>query len=242
MTTCSGVNAESSHPYFCPVDFDKSRPQLLDLIQNIAIGVALALLGIGVGVMSMSPPGYDLARTAIIGFAVAIVIASLLWLSTTSHPQIGKVIIALLAAAVVFGGCPIVYRWINDRERNEQLYAGRLNPQGIINDGHLQPGAQIQIGRSHVIFMESVFPDALSAMRGDRFTIEKIDGKLLVSTMIRDSSGSVLAELRRNEWKVAPPPKTWDRNYTDNALEVVNAEGYVVLQIKLLDFQIVSVE
>jgi hypothetical protein len=208
---------------------------LLDLIQNIAIGVALALLGIGVGVMSMSPPGYDLARTAIIGFAVAIVIASLLWLSTTSHPQIGKVIIALLAAAVVFGGCPIVYRWINDREHNEQLYAGRLNPQGIINDGHLQPGAQIQIGRSHVIFMESVFPDALSAMRGDRFTIEKIDGKLLVSTMIRDSSGSVLAELRRNEWKVAPPPKTWDRNYTDNALEVVNAEGYVVLQIKLLE-------
>ena len=62
-------------------------------------------------------------------------------------------------------------------------------------------------------------------MKGDRFTIEKIDGKLMVSTMIRDSSGNVLAELRRNEWKVAPPPKTWDRNYTDNALEVVNAEG-----------------
>jgi len=83
--------------------------------------------------------------------------------------------------------------------------------------------------------MESVFPDVLSAWKGDRFTIEKIDGKLMVSTMVRDSSGSVLAELRRNEWKVAPPPKTWDRNYTDNALEVVNAEGYVVLQIKLLE-------
>jgi hypothetical protein len=208
---------------------------LLDLIENIAIGVALALLGIGVGVMSMSPPDYNLARTATIGFAVAIVIATLLWLSTTSHPQIARVIIALLAAAVVFGGCPITYRWINDRERNQQLYAGRLNPQGIINDGHLQAGAQIQIGRSHVVFMESVFPDALSALKGDRFTIEKIDGKLMVSTMIRDSSGSVLAELRRNEWKVAPSPKTWDRNYTDNALEVVNAEGYVVLQVKLLE-------
>jgi hypothetical protein len=208
---------------------------LLDLIQNIAIAVALALLGIGVGVMSMSPPDYNLARTAAIGFAVAIVIATLLWLSTTSHQQIGRVIIALLAAAVVFGGCPIAYRWINDRERNLQLYAGRLNPQGIINDGNLQPGAQIQIGRSHVFFMESVFPDFLSAWKGDRFTIEKIDRKLMVSTMIRDSSGSVLAELRRNEWKVAPPPKTWDRNYIDNALEVVNAEGYVILQIKLLE-------
>jgi hypothetical protein len=82
--------------------------------------------------------------------------------------------------------------------------------------------------------MESVFPNALSAMKGDRLTIEKIDGKLMVSTMIRDSSGSVLTELRRNEWKVAPPPKTWDRNYADNALEVVNAEGYVVLQVKIL--------
>jgi hypothetical protein len=140
--------------------------------------------------------------------------------------------------AVVLTGCFIYLVYSIDKYRIQtvqHLYAGRLSPQGIIDDGHLQPGAQIQIGRSHVIFMESVFPDALSAMKGDRLTIEKIDGKLIVSTMIRDSSGSVLAELRRNEWKVAPPPKTWDRNYADNALEVVNAEGYVVLQVKILE-------
>jgi len=77
---------------------------LLDLIENIAIAVALALLGIGVGVMSMSPPDYNLARTATIGFAVAIVIATLLWLSTTSHPQIGRVIIALLGGGSSFWG------------------------------------------------------------------------------------------------------------------------------------------
>jgi hypothetical protein len=33
---------------------------------------------------------------------------------------------------------------------------------------------------------------------------------------------------------VAPPPKTFDRNYTDDSLEVKNAKGKIVLQVKAL--------
>jgi hypothetical protein len=65
-------------------------------------------------------------------------------------------------------------------------------------------------------------------------TIEIIDGRLKVSTQIRDPSGDLVAELIRNEWKVAPPPKTWDRNYTSDALEVKNVGGRVVLQVRVL--------
>jgi hypothetical protein len=64
--------------------------------------------------------------------------------------------------------------------------------------------------------------------------LESVNGKLLVSTQIRDEKGNLVAELVRNEWKVSPPPKTWDRNYNDNALEVKNEAGRVVLQTKLL--------
>lgn len=67
-----------------------------------------------------------------------------------------------------------------------------------------------------------------------QFKIENIGGKSKVSTQIADRSGNIITELRRNEWKVAPPPGTWDRNYTDDALEVINAQGKVVLQVKVL--------
>lgn len=67
-----------------------------------------------------------------------------------------------------------------------------------------------------------------------QFKIEDVDGRSKVSAQIADRTGNIIVELRRNEWKVAPPPGTWDRNYTDDALEVINAQGKVVLQVKVL--------
>jgi hypothetical protein len=64
--------------------------------------------------------------------------------------------------------------------------------------------------------------------------LETIDGQLKVSTKFRDRKGNLTAELVRNEWKVAPPPRTWDRNYSKDALEVKDETGRIVLQMKLL--------
>lgn len=63
--------------------------------------------------------------------------------------------------------------------------------------------------------------------------IESIAGHLEVSTKIFDQDGRLVAELVRNEWRVAPPPETWDRNYNSNSLEVRGAQGRVVLQVQL---------
>lgn len=56
-----------------------------------------------------------------------------------------------------------------------------------------------------------------------------------MSTQIKDQKGSLIAELIKNEWKIAPPPQTWDRNYSKDALEVINPKGDVVLQVRALD-------
>jgi hypothetical protein len=48
--------------------------------------------------------------------------------------------------------------------------------------------------------------------------IQRINGKIAVSTQVRDQHGELIAELVENEWKVAPSPRTFDRNYSDNAL------------------------
>jgi hypothetical protein len=64
--------------------------------------------------------------------------------------------------------------------------------------------------------------------------IDRIDGQLKVSTQIRDRRGHLIAELIENEWKIAPPPKTWDRNYNRNTLEVKDEKGNIVLQVRAL--------
>jgi hypothetical protein len=65
-------------------------------------------------------------------------------------------------------------------------------------------------------------------------TIELENSDVKVSTIIRDKTGRVVAELKKNEWKVNPN-NTWDRNYSTNALEVKDPTGDIVLQVILLD-------
>lgn len=74
---------------------------------------------------------------------------------------------------------------------------------------------------------------AINFFNASKLTLEEVDGRLMVSTQIRDQSGDVVAELTRNEWKVSAPPKTWDRNYNSDSLEVKNAKGQVVLQVTI---------
>jgi hypothetical protein len=74
----------------------------------------------------------------------------------------------------------------------------------------------------------------MSLLRASQFRLEKIDGKLRVSAQIATDEGNLLVELIRNDCKVAPAPGTWDKNDDDNALEVKNPKGIIVLQVVLL--------
>jgi hypothetical protein len=116
-------------------------------------------------------------------------------------------------------------------------YTGVLTPRTRLLFSPEGGGAtpKIQIGNSGVFFVGSdnrygalLFP----ALRATDFRVESVDGKMKISVQIRNREGNLIAELIRNEWKVAPPPHTWDRNYSDDALEVRDARGRIVLQVK----------
>lgn len=94
----------------------------------------------------------------------------------------------------------------------------------------------LEIGRSGTIFHwdGEVGTPMFSFWGNSTLVVEKIHGKLYVSTNITDEDGRVVAELIRNEWKVSPPPDTWDRNYSENALEVKGAHGRIVLQVEAM--------
>jgi len=141
---------------------------------------------------------------------------------------------ALVAIILVFG---IVYgaKWIDHRERTYPRYAGVLLPQPVIQNGALADNSvRLQIGNSGTFFEGAGIDDILSVLKRDQFNLSVGNGKILVSTKVRDDADNVIAEIEDNEWKIAPPPSTYDRNYSDNALEVKNTKGDIVLQVRMI--------
>lgn len=71
-----------------------------------------------------------------------------------------------------------------------------------------------------------------SATRKALFSsVKLVNEHLLVTTRIRDASGTLLAEMNDNEWKHLPQPAIFDRNYTADALEIRDGSGRVALQV-----------
>jgi hypothetical protein len=64
-----------------------------------------------------------------------------------------------------------------------------------------------------------------------RLVIESVNGKLAVSTRVGDRTGALLAEINKNDWQTAHPPKIFDLNHDDNALEVIDDRGEIILQV-----------
>lgn len=69
----------------------------------------------------------------------------------------------------------------------------------------------------------------LFSLGGDNIILEIEAGVVKISATIRDKSGSVIAQLVKNEWTVNPA-RSWDRNYSKDAVEVMDPTGKVVLQ------------
>jgi hypothetical protein len=70
----------------------------------------------------------------------------------------------------------------------------------------------------------------------DKLTIERDNhGNIQFSTVIRDKTGNLVVEVKKNRWEVSNSKQAcWDKNYTDDALEVKDGRGRVVLQVQLL--------
>jgi hypothetical protein len=66
----------------------------------------------------------------------------------------------------------------------------------------------------------------------DKIKLVRLNGKILLSTTVRDDNGNLIADIHDNHWKVYYISS--DHNYTDDSLEVQDAKGRVVLQVKVL--------
>ncbi len=111
---------------------------------------------------------------------------------------------------------------------------------GVLRVHGATPNAQgriFQIGRVGTTFdwqgPENQSP--ITFLDAAKFNLSVKNGELRVSMEVVDGQGKLVAKITDNRWEVSPDHFiSWDKNYTDDTLEVLDGRQTVVLQIRLL--------
>ena len=72
------------------------------------------------------------------------------------------------------------------------------------------------------------------AFGSDKIDVWTEEGKLKVSATVRDKDGKIIAIIKGNEWTVPPQAQIVDKNFDDNAFEVIDAYNRVVMQVSMV--------
>lgn len=109
------------------------------------------------------------------------------------------------------------------------------------NDGkdHSRDPLVIRIGDSGttIHYVGPISGEAFTSPSGVTYhqgiSLERVEGKLLVSATILDRDNNIIATIDKNHWRVAKGPSIWDKNYSDDTLEIQDSRGRVIFQIRL---------
>ena len=143
-----------------------------------------------------------------------------------NHRVLAGLAWASIIVTLIMAVATIVWRY---HDRTHATTSGTISVTATANQAAVMIGGTrflINTKRG-VLFAEGPNESSLLAIRleGD---------KLLVSTHIFDDSGNLIAELKDNVWNHQPRPAIFDRNYTNNTLEIRGPTGDVVLQVASL--------
>ena len=164
----------------------------------------------------------------------AAIIAIAGWLINKDASLWLKGVIVFLVVVVLIAQIFIVRAAVKEKEASR--YTGVLEgkPVTILSvKQQVYPKLQLGNSKSVLVWQGPQGEPMLRIFEDNDVTIWIDNGALKVSAKIRNDKGELISELAGNEWKTAIPPKIWDRNYSKNALEVIDAAGEVVLQIIL---------
>lgn len=109
------------------------------------------------------------------------------------------------------------------QDKNKESFTGVIESSTKANTKYIAVGAT----RFIIDAPDNVF---LREGNDPLLSLKIVNNKLFVTTYIRDSKGELVAELVDNEWKLNIN-SIFDRNYNDQALEVRDGKGEIILQI-----------
>jgi hypothetical protein len=165
---------------------------------------------------------------------VTIALALLGWLKPTPTPRW-----AIASASLLLVCSGILQLRIARAERRSKAISAHAGVLKSTKQTLLAPDQKIypklEIGDTGTIFLFTgpQGQPLFSVFEDTHLTMEMEDGQLKVSTVIRDKGGRIVAELLKNEWKVNAAA-AYDRNYSEDAIEVRDSSGDVVLQLRFV--------
>jgi hypothetical protein len=129
---------------------------------------------------------------------------------------------------------PIFKIW---REEKAAALSGELEPScstAKFDDSDVK--VQIGTGPNGTIISWIGGKKEIFSIVGDKLLIRRENGKLLLTVDVRErGTGAVIVSITDNKWTVSSAQNvSWDHNYTDNALEVKDGRGRIVLQVVLM--------
>ncbi len=153
---------------------------------------------------------------------------------------------------IILSTLAILFLFINiysflDQEKKEKMskYTGILKPKKDVFssnkllfsiDKEIHPILEIGNSGELIEFRGKTSETLFKSLWNIKLVISKKNGDLKLSTEIRSKNGLV-GFIENNEWKVHPT-ESFDRNYNKNALEVIDKNREVVLQVRVLEDRI----
>ncbi|HEY2546680.1 MAG TPA: hypothetical protein VGI46_11490 [Candidatus Acidoferrum sp.] len=148
-------------------------------------------------------------------------------------------VLVTIAAALLFVACFQSLACLQRREEKAAALKGELcSFRSFWGACYTPPIPIIEIGGdsgSKLVYVGSEDSvDFGKFARNAGLRIERGNHGMEISTPVLDRSGKRIANIDRNHWTVVAQPEIWDKNYTDNALEIKDSRGEVVLQLRFL--------
>lgn len=96
--------------------------------------------------------------------------------------------------------------------------------------------AKLEIGSSRITFPST---DSISPLMFDKIDsnvkVKNVNGKVLLTTDVHDKNGELIVNIIDNHWKVSESKSvSWEKNFTNDSLEIKDKRGHIVLQVELL--------
>ena len=169
-----------------------------------------------------------------------VIIGLLLALVGWSRPDDVPLWLTIGVTALLIVGALIqgVLIFKNRKENKKDRYSGtlrRVAGEILISAGDkIYP--KLEFGDSGAILMFAGQPGLplFKFFEDCHLTVSRDGSRIKISTSIFDGKGNLVADLVNNEWKVNRNV-SYDRNFTDDALEVKDGSGDIVLQVRLVE-------
>jgi hypothetical protein len=145
-----------------------------------------------------------------------------------------KFVIAVIATSVItYAAYPAIHKsYIKERA---SALSGDLVAQDDGKDHTTDPPVlQIGPGGQMMTWLGDPNVAPISAYY-DKIQMKMVKGRVFLSTTVHDDAKNLIVEITDNHWIVSSSTAScWDKNYTDDSLEVRDGHGRVVLQVKLM--------